>query len=448
MACMMIVGVATDARPRRLIELCGLPPAGLAGYSESAAWPLWLAPGAERGTFAGTVNEEFVNEDFEFALSADALRHSESFKWSHYPADVLPLWVADMDFAVAPSVLEKLHARLDQSIGYAPHAADCEFTRLLRAKLERQGLVDLPANGWIKYLGNVVSGLYATVMALTAPSDEVITFTPIYPPFLTAITDPGRVAKHVALAATPNGYQIDWKALEAAVTPATRLVLLCNPHNPTGRVWTRQELTRLAEFVERHRLWIITDELHADLTLDGTFTPFTAVASPAVRERTLTVTGPCKAYNTAGLGIGALISHSTTLNARVAKKTVGIAAHPSALAVTMWQATLEDDGAWLAAVLKQLRSNRDYLAAFVREKLPGVKYLGSEATYLAWLDYRSHPRAADIQQYLLKTAKVALNPGPHFGPGNEGFVRLNFATSRTILAEALDRLAAAHVPVA
>ena len=383
---------------------------------------------------------------FAFDLSADALRHSESFKWSHYPADVLPLWVADMDFAVAPSILEKLRTRLGQTIGYAPHAADCEFTRLLRAKVEQQGMIGLPAGGWMKYLGNVVSGLYATVMALTAPGDEVITFTPIYPPFLTAITDPGRVAKHVALTATPDGYRIDWDALEAAVTPVTRLVLLCNPHNPTGRVWTREELARLADFVQRHRLWVITDELHADLTLDGTFTPFTAVASADVQQRTLTVTGPCKAYNTAGLGIGALISHNASLLIRVYKKTIGIAAHPSAMAVTMWQAALEDDGVWLSAVVKQLRSNREFFAAFVEENLPGVKYLGSEATYLAWLDYRSHPKAAEIQQYLLKTAKVALNPGPHFGPGNEGFVRLNFATSRAILTEALDRLAAAHLP--
>jgi cystathionine beta-lyase len=379
-------------------------------------------------------------------LEPAALRHAESFKWSHYPDDVLPLWVADMDFAVAPSILKKLHARLEQTIGYHPLAADASLVRQLHAKLTGQGFVDLPARGSIGFLGNVVSGLYASVMGLTAPGDEVITFTPIYPPFLSAITDPGRVAKHVALAATPDGWRIDWDALEAAVSPATRLLLFCNPHNPTGRVWTRDELERLSDFVQRHRLWVVTDDLHADLTLDGVYTPLVSVAPPDVQRRTVTLTGPAKTYNTAGLGMGAMISHHAPLITRLKKTTNGIAAHPAALAVTMWEAALEDDGAWLTAVLGQLRSNRDYLAAFVRERLPGVTYSPSEATYLAWLDYRQHPRAGDIQQYLLKTAKVALNPGKHFGPGFEGYVRLNFATSRAILSEALERMAASHVP--
>lgn len=385
-----------------------------------------------------------VASPFAYDLTPDDLRHSESWKWSHYSGDVLPLWVADMDFAVAPSIVTKLRDRLDATIGYHPLAADMPLNRLLRAKLEAQGIVGLPERGWIAHLGGVVSGLYAAVRGLTAPGDEVITFTPIYPPFLSAITDAQRVPKHVPLVPTADGWRIDFDKLEASVTPATRLILLCNPHNPTGRVWTPEELTKLVDFVGRHRLWCVSDELHADLTLDGPFTPFVSVADEAVKQRTVTLVGPCKTYNTAGLGIGAIVGHHAPLVARLKKVLYGIAAHPAAMAVTMWQAALEDDGAWLAAVLTQLRSNREYLAAFVQERLPGVTYLGSEATYLAWLDYRSHPRSADIQHYLLKTAKVALNPGPHFGPGNEGFVRLNFATSRAILAEALDRLAAAH----
>ena len=386
-----------------------------------------------------------MESDFAFALDVSVLRHPESFKWSTYGDDVLPLWVADMDFAIAPSILAVLQKRLTQTIGYHPLSPDSALTKLLREKLERQGLIDLPAKAGINYLGGVVSGLYAAVLALTAPGDEVITFTPIYPPFLSAITEHGRIAKHAALSPTPQGWQIDWPALEACVTPATRLLMLCNPHNPTGRVWTTDELSRLAEFAERHRLWVVSDELHADLTLDGPFTAFASIAPRDVRLRTITLTGPCKTYNTAGLGIGAMVSHHAPLITRLRKMTAGIASHPAALSVTMWQAALQDDGVWLAAVLKQLRSNRERLTAFIRDRLPGVTYLGTQATYLAWLDYRIHPHAADIQKYLLKTARVALNDGPMFGPGYQGFVRLNFATSTTILTAALDRLAAAHV---
>jgi cystathionine beta-lyase len=391
-----------------------------------------------------------VSDDFPYALPADQLRHSESFKWATYADDVLPLWVADMDFAVAPSILTKLHARLEQPIGYHPLKLQSDFTALLRAKFESTGIVGLPERGWVRFLGNVVSGLYASVMALSAPGDEVITFTPIYPPFLSAITDNGCIAKHVAMEPIDGLWRVDFAKLEAAISPSTRVILFCNPHNPTGRVWTREELEKLADIAQRHRLWVITDELHADLTLEGEFVPFAAVASDEQRQRTLTVTGPCKAYNTAGLGIGAMISHNADLVHRVFRKTVGISPQPSALAVTMWQAALEDDGQWLAGVLKQLRSNRDFVAGFVATRLSGVTYFPPQATYLAWLDYRQHPKAgtgsAGIQSYLLKTAKVALNNGRDFGPGFDGFVRLNYATSRAILTEALERLAAAHAP--
>ena len=384
-------------------------------------------------------------EPFAFDLTADALRHRESYKWSQYDADVLPLWVADMDFAVAPSVLAKLQARLAQPIGYHPLAANSRLNTLLRAKLERDGMTNLPERGWVGHLGGVVPGLYAAVVALTAPGDEVITFTPIYPPFLDAVKDNGRVLKAVPLLPTDSSWQIDFDALERAVSPATRLLMLCNPHNPSGRVWTREELSNLADFAARHRLWVVSDELHSDLTLTGRYTPFVAAADDDVKLRTITLTGPCKAYNTAGLGIGVMVGHHPPLVSRLKRVLRGISAQPAALAVTMWEAALEDDGAWLAGVLDQLRSNRDFLATFVRDRLPGVIYRGNEATYLAFLDYRTHPRAGDIQKYLLKTAKVALNNGRDFGEGFDGFVRLNFATSRAILTEALDRLVAAHL---
>ena len=378
----------------------------------------------------------------ELLLSPQALRHPDSSKWQKYGEDVLPLWVADMDFPVSPFILAALHARLAHGLGYAQlEGEEPKVAPLLRAKLAAQGLHDLPPLG-IRTLPGVVPGLYASVLGLSSPGDEVLTVTPIYPPFLSAIRDQGRTLKAVPLLQTEDSWEIDWDALEAAVSPATRLLLLCHPHNPSGRVWTTQELKRLGELALRHRLWVVSDELHADLSFMGQHVAFAGVL-PGLSERTVTLTGPCKAYNTAGLGIGAAVSHNTRLLDRLFALTRGVQGHPSALSSTMWVAALQGGGAWLEQVLAQLRANRDHLTARLRAELPWVRYSPPEATYLALLDFRAHPHAADIQPFVLEQARVALNDGPAFGDGYQGFVRLNFATSPAILNEAIDRLVAA-----
>ena len=380
---------------------------------------------------------------FDLLLPEVALRHPDSAKWQMYPEGVLPLWVADMDFGVAPAILEALQERLTRGLGYAPF--EVETTRLaplLREKLATQGLTDIPTGG-LRTLPGVVPGLYAAVAGLSSPGDEILTMTPIYPPFLGAIRDQGRTLKAVPLLQNDaEGWQIDWDALEAAVSPATRLLMLCHPHNPTGRVWTPDELKRLGDFVLRHRLWVVSDELHADLSFGGPHVAFASV-HPELLQRTVTLTGPCKAYNTAGLGIGAIISHNLALLDRITALTRGVQGHPSALSLTMWVAALEGGAAWLAAVLAQLRSNCDHLSARLRQEVPWVRFSPPEATYLVLLDFRQHPRSADIQQFLLSKARVGLNDGPPFGDGYQGFVRLNFATSPEILDEAIDRIVAA-----
>jgi cystathionine beta-lyase len=284
-----------------------------------------------------------------------------------------------------------------------------------------------------------VPGLYAAVLGLTSVGDDVISMTPIYPPFMSAITDHGRRLRTADLKHGPDGWQIDWEALEAAVTPGARLLMLCHPHNPTGRVWTREELERLAEFALRHRLWVVSDELHADLSFQGPHTAFVSV-NPELRERTVTLTGPCKAFNTAGLGIGAAISHNTELLDRMGKVTAGVMGGPSIMSMTMWLAALTGGAEWLAAVVRQLEANRDLLSRRLASELPWVGYTPPQATYLAFLDMRSHSRAADIQPFLVEEAKVGLNDGLTFGPGYQGFVRLNFATSPEILNEAINRM--------
>jgi cystathionine beta-lyase len=376
-----------------------------------------------------------------FDLSPETLRHPESVKWARHGPDVIPMWVADMDFDIAPSIRAAIVERVSRPIGYHDVDNDEGLIAPLRKKFEAQGIVALPDKGWIHFFTGVVPALYTAVVGLTDPGDEVITMIPIYPPFLSAITDHGRVAKHAALREeSPGKWVIDFEALERCVTPRTKMLTLCHPHNPTGRLWTREELSKLADFAERNGLYVVSDELHADLTLDGQFVPFVSIASEAVRAKTLTLTGPCKTYNTAGLGIGAMIAHDPELIKRSLKAVRGIAGRPGTTNVAMWRAALRDDGKWLSAVLDALRDRRAMLVDFARRRLPGVRVTVPEATYLAWLDYRAHPKAADVQKLLLEEAKVAVIPGHVFGPGYEGFVRLNFATSRSILSEALERM--------
>ncbi|MVN88125.1 aminotransferase class I/II-fold pyridoxal phosphate-dependent enzyme [Deinococcus sp. HMF7620] len=378
-------------------------------------------------------------------LDQAALRHPDSFKWTLHPEDVIPLWIADMDYPVAPPIVAALEDRLKHGLGYAQLMGDPALKAALSEKLAGQGLGDLPEGG-ITFLPGVVPGIYAAVHALTSPGEPVVTMTPIYHPFHLSITDQGRRVAGVPLRETGTGYEINWAALDAASRGA-RLLLLCHPHNPTGRVWTADELRRLRELVLARDLFVMSDELHADLRFTGE--PFEAFAAdPRVQSRTLTLTGPCKAYNTAGLGIGAMVSHNAALVARVRRAAGGLMGHESALSVTMWRAALKEGGPWLSETLAYLRGNRDFLVEYVHTHWPWARVQAPEATYLAWLDLRAHPRAGDMQAFLLQEARVAVHDGPIFAheahkAQYQGFVRLNFATSRALLAEALERMTAA-----
>ncbi|MBB5375030.1 cystathionine beta-lyase [Deinococcus metalli] len=384
-------------------------------------------------------------DDVRDTLDVGALRHPDSMKWTLYPPDVIPMWVADMDYPVAPAILDALRERLTRGLGYHQLRGDPELLPLLRAHLAAQGLDDLPEGG-IAFLPGVVPGLYAAVHALTTPGEPVVTMTPIYHPFHMAITDLGRRVAGVPLREGETGYEINWAALDAA-SRGSRLLMLCHPHNPTGRVWTAEELEKLRDLAIARDLFVVSDELHADLRYTGSaFEAF--AADPRVRSRTITLTGPCKAYNTAGLGIGAMVGHNAGLVSRVRSAAGGLMGHEGAMSVTMWRAALSGAGPWLEDTVAYLQTNRDFLMAYLREKLPWVRAYAPEATYLAWLDLRDHPRAGDIQAFLLNEAKVAVHDGPVFAPEAQkaqyqGFVRLNFATSRAILTEALDRMATA-----
>ena len=370
-------------------------------------------------------------------LEPSQLRDRYSIKWNLYPDGVLPLWVADMDFPISKHVKAALLERLEFNLGYPFMTGDPQLMDVLIKKQLEYGLTDLePKNLWL--VSSVVPGLYAAVQGLTQAGDEIITQTPIYPPFLTSITDHGRVALQNPMVFHQSGWQIDFEQLETLVSPKTKVFMLCNPHNPTGRVFSRSELERLSDFVLRHDLLVISDELHAELILDGTHVPFASL--PEMRERTVTLTGPCKAYNTAGLGGGVMIAHNTALLERCKKATKGLMGHPTSLSMTMWQAGLEDATGWREDVLAYIRGNRDFVFAWLATHLPEVRTAPLEGTYLLWMDFSAFPDASGMYKQLLEVAKVGLNDGPPYGSGYAGWLRINLATSRPILSEALERI--------
>ncbi len=372
------------------------------------------------------------------SLEPSRLRDPYSIKWNLYPEGVLPLWVADMDFPMSQSIKKAIVARLEYNVGYPHMAGD---PRLLEAIIHQQagyGLTGLEAKH-LMLVSSVVPGLYASIQGLTEIGDEVITQTPIYPPFLTSVRDHGRIALENPMICRESGWEIDFDHLETLVSPKTKVLMLCNPHNPTGRVFVRSELERLAAFVLRHDLLVITDELHSMLRLEGEHLAFASL-SPEMAARTVTLTGPCKAFNTAGLGGGVIIAQNTELLERIKKATKGLLGHPNVLGMEMWRVGLEESTAWLEETLTYLRANRDFLSTWLEQHLPEVDCIPAQGTYLAWMNFNKFPFAQDIFKILLEEAKVGLNDGPPYGQGYSGWVRINFATSRAILTQALTRI--------
>lgn len=373
-------------------------------------------------------------------LTIEELRRRPLAKWRHYDEDVLPLWVADMDFPVADPIRAAIKAWADDDLwGYAPWTGIPGIREALVDRMERRyGWTIAPESIWI--MPGTVPGLFAAVKAFAAQGDGVLATTPLYPPFRMVTEAQGRVFQAVDLAEGDRGYVLDEEALDAAIDPSTRLLALCHPHNPTGRVFDREELEALAARVLEHRLFVVSDELHAELNYGPMHVPFASL-SPEVSERTVTLVGPTKAFNLAGLKIGFAIAENEAVLERFKSAAFGPSLPAPGVSQAGALAALRDADAWLEDTLGYLRANRDHLVRRVKEELPGVVVHPPEATYLAWLDFRATPLADDPAGALLERARLGLNDGPSFGEAGRGFVRLNFATSRQVVDEALDRIA-------
>ncbi len=376
---------------------------------------------------------------FDFDTPVDR-RLSASFKWDQYEGrDIIPLWVADMDFRSAPAIAEALRERVDHGVyGYSHESA--ALGSALRAHLLEEYSWRVPVE-WIVWLPGLVSGLNVLCRAVGRPGDDVATFTPIYPPFLTAPVLAGRRLVKVPLAEEGGRWVMDLDVLEDSLTPRTRLLLLCSPHNPVGRVWSREELESLAAVARRHDLVVGSDDIHAGLVLDEDkrHLPLATLDSD-LATRTVTLMAPSKTFNTPGLGCGFAVISDAVLRGAFCAAMDGIVPHVNLFGYVAAQAAYEKGGAWRRSLLDYLRGNRDLVEREV-SAMPGLRVSHVEATYLAWIDARALG-AAD-PALLFETAGVGLSDGAGFDA--PGFVRLNFGCSRSLLVEALARMHAALV---
>ncbi len=373
-------------------------------------------------------------------IDLDSLRRRRGEKWSSYPAEVLPAWVADMDFPVCDPLRQMLAERIELSdVGYPTEAALRRVAEVFaeRARLRFDWRIS-PER--IEVLSDVVQGLYIGLLTLSEPGAGAIVQTPVYPPFLHAVPECHRRLIVNRLQPTSSGYAIDFDALRARIDRDTRLLLFCNPQNPTGRAFTRGELESLAAIVLRHDLIVCSDEIHADLVYPGhRHIPFASI-SAEIAARTVTLTSASKAFNIAGLRCAVAVFGSDALQARFnahpAHSRGGLGSLGLAATALAWS----EGQPWLDEVMAYIEGNRKVVAEFVAQHLPSVQHDPPEATYLAWLDCRRLGLAPDPWRYFLDEAKVALSDGAAFGAGGEGFVRLNFATSRPILMNVLERI--------
>ena len=377
------------------------------------------------------------------SLTAAEMRRSSRIKWRLFGEDVLPAWVADMDFPVAPPIhraICELIGRHDFGYHLVPLSPRLR-TALVARMAERFSWQIEPDR--IEPLVNVVQGLDACVLLHSRRGEGVVLQTPIYPPFLAAALGSGRRVLESSLVRGAHRYEIDFDHLRATLEPDARLILLCNPHNPTGRVFEREELLALGELALEHDLVVVSDEIHADLTFPGhRHIPF-ATLGPELAERTITLTSATKSFNLAGLPCAFAIFGSDRVQQPFWELPPHVLGHPGILDDAATYAAWTVGQPWLDEVLAYLLENRDLLMDFFASRMPDLEVLPPEATYMAWLDCRGLELPADPFDFFLESARVALTRGSDFGAPGKGCVRLNFATSRTILVEILERMEAA-----
>ena len=386
-----------------------------------------------------------------FNLPIEVLRARRGVKWRRHGEDVLPAFVADMDFAV-PDPVQRAIQRIveEQDYGYPERMGDAGLEAAFAHRMrERFGWAIEPSR--VLPVADLIQGIAATIEAFSQPGDGLVVQTPVYPPFLHLTDETNRRRVLNPLVDDGRRLSVDVAGLERAVDSGTRMILLCSPHNPSGRVLSRGEIEALGRVAIERDLIIVSDEIHSDLVYPGARHLPTGSLNDEIAARTVTVNSATKSFNIAGLRCGLMYFGSDQLLERfrsaIPTRLLGAV---SVIGVDATVAAWREGQPWLDQVMLRLEANRDRVAAWVDEVAPAIRHYRPEATYLAWLECAGleFPGAADgasvsPQEFFLREARVGLSAGGDFGPGGESCVRLNFATSAPILEEILDRMAGA-----
>jgi cystathionine beta-lyase len=355
--------------------------------------------------------------------------------------EVLPLWVADMDFASPEAVAAKIIERASHPI-YAYNTLDFSLYQAFIQWAKRRHNWEIEQE-WILLAPGVVPSIILSIFALSEPGDGVIIQPPVYPPFFASVKDNDRKVVENPLIFKNGHYEMDYEDLERKLADSqNKLLLLCSPHNPVGRVWTREELKKVYELCQKYEVDVLSDEIHNDLVFEGhKHTVFSSLGTPVCKQ-SVTFMAASKTFNIAGLNSSFIIvpckRRRALIQAWITKLHIGRNNLFGGLAA---EAAYRDGDAWLDALLIYLEKNADTLVEFVQKRLPGVTLVKPEGTYLAWLDFRTYfPSAKELENFLVYKAKVGLNSGKSFGNQGEGFARINFATQRIVLLDALSRI--------
>lgn len=377
-------------------------------------------------------------------------RSTNSIKWNAYPADVLPLWVADMDFAAPEPIIQALHKAVEHGIfGYEMPGKD--LLESVAARMKTLYNWDVAPESVVAITG-LVSGFYAAAGSLCRPGEGYLIQPPVYMPFNHLQKDLGSIRQEAELNfVAQDGIlqgSIDWNSFEEAFHSGgsqTKMFLLCNPHNPTGQMYTAEELSRMAETCLKQNTVIVSDEIHSELILEEKKHIPIASLSPEIEQNAITLVAPSKTFNIAGLFCGFAIIPNSELRERYKEQVERMTLHVASLAQVAAQAAFSGEcEEWLSELLLYLRANRDFLVEFVQQELPGIRVTRPAATYLAWLDCGELVESGKIisnpYAFFLKNARVALNNGATFGAGGKNFLRLNFGCPRATLEQALERM--------
>ncbi|MFA6041357.1 MAG: PatB family C-S lyase [Methylophilus sp.] len=353
-------------------------------------------------------------------------------------ADITPMWVADMDFAVPPAVTQALMARAQHPIyGYTDYP-DSMYDALIHWLQRRHGWQI--EREWIIMCPGVVPTLHAAVMAFAQPQQSVIVQPPVYFPFFSAVTNTGRTLIKNTLLFENNRYTIDFEHLEACAQNASML-LLCSPHNPVGRVWTKDELKKILDIAERHDLVILSDEIHADLVYPD-FKHYMLATLAGNTNQIITAVAPSKTFNIAGLGLSALIVPDADKRKAINLAFDSLHVYPNnPFSITAFEAAYNQGETWLETLLTYLKQTRDFVADYLVKQLPQIKLIAAEGTYLLWLDCRAlNMSDAELKLFFVQQAGLGLSPGTLFGEAGSGFMRMNIGAPKAVIADALENI--------